>query len=145
VFLAALLLQAAPHCAATDASLPAPLAGWRTPGGAFDIGKAVTLQAGDVATLAGVPAGAKPGGAAMIAFRVATAGRHGVALDQGGWIDVLPGAAGGEALKSTAHGPGPQCSTIRKIVRFDLRPGVYRVYLTGLKSPSAKVMLVAPE
>jgi hypothetical protein len=142
---ALLMLQAAPQCAATDANLPAPLAGWAAPGDAFAVGKAVTLQAGDVASLTGVPAGAKPGGAAMIGFRIDKAGRYGVALDQGAWIDVVPGATGGATLKSSVHGHGPQCSTIRKIVRFDLQPGAYRVYLTGLKNPTAKLMLVAPE
>ena len=55
----------------------------------------------------------------------------------------MPGVAGGEALKSVLHGHGPQCSTIRKIVRFDLQPGTYRLYLTGLDKPAAKTMLVA--
>ena len=79
----------------------------------------------------------------MIGFRIDTAGRYGIALDQRGWIDVVSGAAGGEALKSTVHGHGPDCLSIRKIVRFDLKPGVYRLFITGLATPSAKVMLVA--
>lgn len=148
LFAALLLLQAspaAPRCAATDAALPATLSGWAAPATEFGVNKAVMLQAGDAAKLAGVPAGAKPGGAVMIGFRVEKAGRYGVALDQRGWIDVVPGAVGGEALKSAAHGHGPQCSTIRKIVRFDLQPGLYRLYLTGLDKPAAKTMLVAPE
>jgi flagellar basal body rod protein FlgF len=144
MLLAALfLLQAAPQCAATDAALAANLAGWTTPAAAFGVNEAVTLQAGDLAKLRDVPAGTKPGGAAMIEFKVDTAGRYGVALDQRGWIDVVPGTTGGEALKSVAHGHGPACSTIRKIVRFDLQPGTYRLYLTGLDKPSARTMLVA--
>jgi hypothetical protein len=144
MFLAAILLfQAAPQCAATDAALPANLSGWTAQAEGFGVNRAVTLDAGDVAKLPGVPAGAKPGGAAMIGFRVETAGRYGVALDQRGWIDVVPGVAGGAALKSAAHGHGPDCSSIRKIVRYDLQPGIYRLYLTGLEAPSAKVMLVA--
>lgn len=140
---ALLLLQAAPQCAATDAALPANLSGWAAPAATFGVNQAVTLQAGEVAKLTGVPAGTKPGGAVMIGFRIDKAGRYGVALDQRGWIDVVPGAAGGEALKSVVHGHGPECSTIRKIVRFDLKPGMYRLYLTGLDKPAAKVMLVA--
>lgn len=142
---ALLLLQAAPQCAATDAGLTADLSGWTAPADGFGINKAVMLNAGDVAKLSGVPAGTKPGGAAMIGFKVEKAGRFGIALDQRGWIDVVPGASGGDALKSVTHGHGPQCSTIRKIVRFDLQPGLYRLYLTGLDKPVAKVMLVAPE
>lgn len=140
---ALLLLQAAPQCGATDAALPANLSGWTAPVAEFGANKAVMLQAGELAKLTDVPAGTKPGGAAVIGFKIERAGRYGVALDQRGWIDVVPGASGGEALKSVLHGHGPQCSTIRKIVRFDLKPGVYRLYLTGLDKPAAKVMLVA--
>jgi hypothetical protein len=140
---ALLLLQAAPQCAASDAALPANLSGWTAPVAEFGANKAVMLQAGELAKLTDVPAGTKPGGAAVIGFKIERAGRYGVALDQRGWIDVVPGVSGGEALKSVLHGHGPQCSTIRKIVRFDLKPGVYRLYLTGLDKPAAKVMLVA--
>lgn len=147
MLLAALLLlqaaPAAPQCAALDANLAANLAGWAADAAEFGVSKAVMLQAGELAKLPDVPAGAEAGGAAMIGFRVETAGRYGVALDQRGWIDVVPGVAGGEALKSVAHSHGPQCSTIRKIVRFDLQPGVYRLYLTGLDKPAVKAMLVA--
>ena len=135
---ALLMLQAAPApaCVATDAALPANLAGWTAPATGFGVNQAVTLDAGDVAKLPDVPAGAKPGGAASAAVAIA--------LDQRGWIDVVPGVSGGAALKSTAHGHGPDCSSIRKVVRFDLQPGLYRLYLTGLASASVKVMLVAP-
>lgn len=149
MLLAALLLfqaaPAAPQCAATDTALPAELSGWSASAGGLGVNKAVTLQAGDAARLSGVPAGTKPGGAVMIGFRIDKAGRYGIALDQRGWIDVVPGTTGGDALKSVAHGHGPHCSTIRKIVRFDLQPGLYRLYLTGLDKPAAKTMLVAPE
>ncbi len=142
---ALLLLQAAASCPATDAALPASLSGWTTQADAFGGNQAVTLEAGNVAKLPGVPAAAKPGGAVMIGFRIETAGRYGIALDQRGWIDVVPGVSGGEALKSTVHGHGPDCSSIRKIVRFDLQPGIYRLYVTGLATPTVKAMLVAPE
>ncbi len=146
MILAALLLAQTAPCTAMDATLSAPLAGWTAPGTAatLDPGKAVTLKAADAATLSSLPKDAKPGGAAAIDFRVATAGSYGIALDQAGWIDVVPGA-GGASLKSVAHGHGPECSTIRKIVRFQLQPGSYRLVLTGLKKPDARVMLVAPD
>jgi len=145
---ALLLLQTAPAaqtaaCKATDASLPTSLLGWVKPGDAFTPGKAVELDTLDGAALKGLPAGSKPGKAAMIGFRIETAGIYGIALDQGGWIDVLPGAEDGAALTSVKHGHGPECSTIRKIVRFDLKPGLYRLYVTGLAGQKVKAMLVA--
>ncbi|MBQ1500640.1 MAG: hypothetical protein IIZ38_20215 [Sphingomonas sp.] len=150
---ALLLAQAAPaapaaqttQCKATDASLPAGLLGWVAPGDAFVPGKAVALDTIDGAALKGLPAGSKPGKAAMIGFRIESAGIYGVALDQGGWIDVLPGAEGGTALASVRHGHGPECSTIRKIVRFRLEPGIYRLYVSGLAGARVKAMLVAGE
>lgn len=145
MLIAALLLaQTAPQCAAMDVALPAPLAGWAVPGEAFGVGKAVTMTAADRSAIQGLPANAKAGGAVIIGFKVDAAGSYGIALDQPGWIDVVP-IAGGEPLKSVKHGHGPECSTIRKIVRFDLQPGVYRLTLTGLTKPAARVMLVAPD
>ena len=122
---ALLLLQTAPAaqttaCKATDASLPLSLLGWVKPGDEF-----------------------APGKAAMIGFRIGAAGTYGVALDQAGWIDLVPGTEGGTALPSVKHGHGPECSTIRKIVRFDLKPGLYRLYVSGLSTPRVKAMLVA--
>jgi hypothetical protein len=147
---ALLLLQTAPAaqttaCKATDASLPTALLGWVKPGDEFVPGKAVELDTIDGAALKGLPVGSKPGKAAMIGFKVATAGTYGVALDQGGWIDLLPGTEGGAALASVKHGHGPECSTIRKIVRFDLKPGVYRLYVSALSTPKVKAMLLAGE
>ena len=148
LILALLLAQTVPAgattaCKAPDASLPAALAGWSTPGDTLATDKAVSLDTVDGATLKGLPAGSKPGRAAIVAFRVAKAGTYGIALDQPGWIDVLPGAEGGEALTSVAHGHGPDCSTIRKIVRFQLAPGSYRAVVSGLSQAKAKLMLVA--
>ena len=146
---ALLLLQTAPAaqtiaCKAPDASLPTALAGWTAPGDELTPGKAVALDTVDAASLKGLPAGSKPGRAATIAFRIASAGNYGIALDQPGWIDLLPGSEGGSALESVEHWHGPECSTIRKIVRFRLTPGVYRLYVSALAKPQAKVMLVAP-
>lgn len=145
---ALLLAQTAPaaqtvQCKATDAGLPAALLGWVKPGDAFVTGKSVELDTIDSAALKGLPAGSKPGKAAMIGFKVERAGTYGVALDQGGWIDVLPGVEGGAALVSVKHGHGPECSTIRKIVRFRLEPGIYRLYVSGLPGARVKAMLVA--
>ncbi|NYT42760.1 hypothetical protein HZY97_18440 [Sphingomonas sp. R-74633] len=145
---ALLLLQTAPAaqttaCKATDASLPTSLIGWVKPGDEFVPGKAVELDTIDGAALKGLPAGSKPGKAAMIGFKIERAGIYGVALDQGGWIDLLPGTEGGAALTSVKHGHGPDCSTIRKIVRFDLKPGLYRLYVSGLSTPKVKAMLVS--
>lgn len=132
LILAALLLaQTAPCTTAIDASLPAAYAGWTKPGDSFEPGKAVELHVSD--------------GATTIGFRIARSGVYGIALDQKGWIEVLPGAIGGEPLKSVSHREGDPCWSIRKIVRFQLEPGLYRLTFSRLAQPSAKAMLIAGE
>ena len=126
---ALLLAQTAPVCAGTDAALPALLSGWTRvmPHPGLMVGHA-TLN--DVT-----------GGTLRIDFHIETAGIYGVAIDQPGWIDVS--AKGASApLKPVKHGHGPDCSSIKKIVRFDLTPGDYRLDLTNVKHAKAKVMLV---
>jgi hypothetical protein len=115
-------------CATTDTDLPAPLAGWATTGTGMAMDRAFQLPA--------------TGGAADAAFTIANGGRYRVALDQGGWIDLV---RDGKPLTSVAHGHGPNCTTIRKIVDFDLTPGSYTLKLTKLTKAQAKVMLVAPQ
>jgi hypothetical protein len=157
-----LLAQTTPQCTTMEAALPAPLAAWTTPGhgNPADLTKPVVLKSLTPADLAKIeaapvkkvsmteliaavkqmPEAAQTGGAARIGFRIDTAGTYGVALDQAAWVDVAPN--GGAALSSVKHGHGPDCSTIRKIVRFELEPGDYVLHLTKLTKPMVKVMLV---
>jgi len=121
------LTIAVPQCRAQDTRLPAPLTGWTSNGQGLDTGHAVTLTAGR-------------DGTAATTVRIRKAGTFGIALDQPGWIDVAP--MRGKPLVSSAHGHGPDCSTIRKIVRYRLRPGTYRVTVNKLKGSRARLMLV---
>ncbi|NIJ22396.1 hypothetical protein FHS95_004111 [Sphingomonas naasensis] len=129
MLLAALLLAQTAPCTAMDANLPAPLAGWTSsaPHPGLMLGHATTLDISGYAAMSRTD------------FTVTEAGMYGVALDQGGWIDVAP--KGRASLTSVGHGHGPECSTIRKIVRFALKPGVYTLTLSKLtKAP--RVMLI---
>lgn len=121
------LTVAAPACRTYDTSLPRPLAGWTRTAAGLDTGHAVVLRAGRDK-------------AVSTTITIRKSGIFGVALDQPGWIDVTP--ARGKPLDSAAHGHGPECSTIRKIVRYRLRPGAYRVSATKLTADRAKLMLV---
>ncbi len=146
MILAALLLAqatAAPACPAKPAALPANLAGWR--GSATDVAamKAVTVPTMDPATvrLADVALPKQPGRMALATVRVKTAGTYGIALGSKGWIDLYR-VGNRTPLVSTKHGHGPDCSGIRKIVRFALTSGEYRIVVGGLEGASAKLMLV---
>lgn len=117
--------QPAPACAAMNQSLPASLAAWATPAPA-----GTTLQPGQAVTTSP---------ATPLTLEIAEAGTYGVALDQGAWIDV---GRDGEALRSTAHGHGPACSTIRKIVDFALQPGRYTITLSRTQAVSVRLLVV---
>jgi hypothetical protein len=143
-FAALLLVQSVPQqqCTAMDANLPATLAAWATPGHGSpgDFTKPVVLLSRPKGEITGLPASAKDGGATGIEFTVTRPGIYGVAIDQGAWIDMVPD--GGAALASVKHGHGPQCSTIHKVVRFDLKPGTYTIYVSGLTSVNVKLFVV---
>lgn len=142
-FLLQVAVATAPACPVTPVALPAELAGWRSSGADLASGKAVAIATIDPATvrLADVPPPTRPGRMVLQTVRIAKAGSYGIALDQKGWIDLYR-VGDRTALTSTRHGHGPDCSGIRKIVRFDLAPGEYRLAVTGLAKPHAKMMLV---
>lgn len=71
-------------------------------------------------------------------FTVPQAGTWRVALSDAGWIDVL---ANRNAVPSTAHGHGPACSGIRKIVDFALPAGTYTLQISGVATNSIDVMV----
>jgi hypothetical protein len=142
-----------PKCAAVRVAPPAGFAGWsvRTPvtAGAATrsapvlvIGKAADLRLVAADRLApAAPPGkdAAPGGTAGVAlFQVARPGTYRVALGSGAWVDVV---RGGRAIAAAAHGHGPQCSGIQKIVDFRLTPGRYVLQLTATQAPVVAVMI----
>ncbi len=130
MFLTALALTMAASCRTYDTALPRPLAGWTRLGRTLDTGRAVTLAAGR-------------GKAAATNVRIRKAGVFGIAVDQDGWVDLHQGR--GKALKMASENRGPACSTIRKVIRYRLKPGTYRVEVRQLQAPRVKLMLVAGE
>ncbi|MES2441312.1 MAG: hypothetical protein V4574_00660 [Pseudomonadota bacterium] len=127
MILTALALALAPApCKTFDTSLPRDLAGWRRLGRTLDTGHAVLLPA--------------KGKAAETNVTIRKAGTFGIAVDQQAWVDVWRGSA--RPLAMAAESRGPACSTIRKIVRYNLRPGNYRVTVTRIAGARARLMLV---
>lgn len=145
-----------PACdAAKPAPLPPELAAWTTPAplaaanNPADAGKA-TLAIGKAAaaTLPATPTVTyalrpeKPGGSVsyggIFAVDVAKAGTYTIALSTGAWIDVV---RDGKALTSTAHGHGPACTTVRKMVAFPLEPGRYLIQIAASGAPDLGIMV----
>ncbi len=145
--LAQMAPDAPPACAAMDKAVPAPWTRWTTPeqlqGGAT-LGTAGKLVVGHTysAALSASPVMSyvvplpKPAAgssfAGLFTLTIATAGTYSIALGNGAWIDVAPTA--GAALTSVAHGRGPACTTIHKVVDFALQPGAYVVQVSGAQT-----------
>jgi len=140
----------------TPAPLPSALAGWNNSGMAVAAGNAAALAgiaplaigkgvdarllpAGKVQFLASpADAGDSPSFGGMMPLHIATAGTYRIGLGAGAWIDVL---AKGKALESVAHGHGPQCSGIRKVVDFRLQPGDYVIQLSAAEGAQLRLIV----
>jgi hypothetical protein len=145
-----------PACAATsDANLPPALAGWTARAAvpaaaaapelgkaALPLGKGVGAQLRKTGEIAFPVLPAKPGGAVsyggLYEIRVAEAGDYQVSLGTGAWIEVVSGKT---LVASTAHAPGPACSSLKKTVVFPLKPGRYVLEITGNGEPTLPVMV----
>lgn len=127
--MSALLLQPAtppaPACATRDQNLPVAMRPWLTPTAA-----GTTVQPGQAVTLAP---------ATSLALVITEAGTYGIAIDQSAWIEV---ARDGATLNSNGNGHGPPCSTIRRIVDFQLQPGRYTITLSRTQAPSVRLLVV---
>ncbi|APL93985.1 hypothetical protein EWH08_04605 [Sphingobium indicum] len=75
--------------------------------------------------------------AGLFTLAVKDAARIGIALSAAAWVDAATGAT---ALASAAHEHGPRCSGIRKIVWFDLPPGLHAIQVAGAINPSIRIM-----
>ena len=148
-------MKPAAACPATPAPLPAAYAGWPTmaavtAGADADTAARLTLGSGARVTLSPTPQlhyaavmkhmGTPASFGGNLGFVVVAPGRYRVSLGAAAWIDVVQHAA---AMPSVAHGHGPDCSGIRKIVEFDLAPGAYLLQIAGNEAPTLGVM-VAP-
>ncbi|WP_336961775.1 homogentisate 1,2-dioxygenase [Sphingobium aquiterrae] len=142
----ALAQVAAESCPPSSAApLPAELAAWtsRSPavaaadskalaGAMLSPGRAVDARLSPTGSVTYAVRPEKPGGSVshggLFAFTVAQAGTYRVALGSGAWIDLLKGRT---VIASRAHGHGPACSGIRKMVDFPLKPGRYILQIAG--------------
>lgn len=161
-----LALLSAPQATPTPAPLPSPVAerscdtvraavppgfgGWSTGGtlmaganraGApvMVIGRRADLKLAaftPMAAPAKAPAPGTLGG--LVQFEVRRAGTYRVGLGTAAWIEVI---RGGTRLASVAHGHGPMCTGIRKIVDFRLTPGRYWLQLSGTTDASVPVLI----
>ena len=85
----------------------------------------------------------KPGGSisygGLLAFDIAQAATYRIALSTAAWIDIV-GKDG--ALRSVAHGHGPDCSGIRKMVDYVVPAGRYSLQISANGAPQITVLAV---
>ncbi len=146
----------APACAAMDVALPVGLGEWNGKAAlgttsspehavhaALALGKGYEARLAKKAEVTFVLQPEKPGGSVsysgLFAFTVETAGEYTVALGAAAWIDVLED---GKAMEPSTFGHGPECTTIRKMVTFALKPGVHVLQVAGNGSEALRAMVV---
>lgn len=146
---------AAPACAAMDSALPAGFTDWngktplatapgadRLPQAALTLGKGYEVSLLNTPKVAMPVQPEKPGGsvahAGLFSFTVETEGAYVVALATPAWIDVLEN---GKALEPTTFGHGPECTSIRKMVVFQLKPGAHALQVSGNADAKLKLMV----
>lgn len=147
------------HAACTaPAALPADLAGWSAahrplkaavkaggvgkallvPGMAFDAVLAPTSKV-QYAIEPGKPGGSVSFGG-LFAFDIAEPGRYRVAQNGRSWVDVI---VAGKAVASAAHGHGPECSGVTKMVEYDLPAGRHLLQIAANGEAALTVMVAA--
>ena len=151
----ALAQEQAPACTATAQSLPPELATWndrhpldaatkpaRARGSRIEIGQAVDAKLAPTAEVEYAVRPQQKGGSVsyggLLSFTVKEPGTYRIALGAGAWIDVV---RGGKAAESAAHGHGPECSGIRKMVDFVLSPGIYLLQIGANGSADLPVLV----
>lgn len=82
----------------------------------------------------------KPGGTVsfggVLRFTATEEGVWRVALSSGAWVDVIS-----DGKASIAHGRGPACTGIRKMVDYRLAPGTYALQVAANGSETVKLMV----
>lgn len=146
--------EAAPSCSAPVAAT-GELAPWNTPRplqaearnaqtarSSLAIGQAVRLTLLQTPQVRYPVRPEKPGGSVsyggLVRLDVEQAGTYRVALGSSAWIDLV---GDGKALTSSAHGRGPDCTGIRKMVDFELAPGRYTVQIAANGEPETTVLV----
>jgi|SRR5579863_92047 len=66
-------------------------------------------------------------------------GNYRVALGSSAWLDLV---SHGKAVTSTAHGHGPACTGIHKMVDFPLQPGEYTLQVSANGGPQTTILVV---
>lgn len=143
---AAAMAQTAPAACTAPVMAGGTLAPWNSPatlaGAELTVGQAARVNLLPTPEVRYAAPPEKPADDAsfggVFALIISAPGTYRVALGTRGWIDVV--SADG-MIASTAHGHGPECTGIRKMVDFPLTPGNYTVQIAGSPEPESTVLV----
>ncbi len=144
-------------CASENSGLPSTLAAWTSPAAPVSAtspanlheaqltpGAAARLTLHPIREITFGTSPAKPsdpgsqGG--LVATSISRPGTYRIALSKAAWIDVVKD---GQFQTSIAHGHGPACTTIRKLVDFALAPGDYVIQISDADAASVDMLVTA--
>ncbi|SNB56921.1 hypothetical protein SAMN06265338_101528 [Rhodoblastus acidophilus] len=146
----------APQCPQDAAPLPAELSAWTAPNPMTAATRPEELSRAELkpgvavkAALAHTPEvnylarPTKPGGGVayggLFHIAIAEPGTYRVALGNASWVDVIKD---GGKIESSAHGGGPACSGVRKMVDYPMQAGDYVVQLSAGADAQTGVLVV---
>ena len=75
----------------------------------------------------------------LYTLKITEAGTYRIASSAAPWVDIFVQTA---PVRSSAHGHGPDCTGIGKMVDFPLQPGDYLVQFSESLTPAAEIMVV---
>lgn len=144
-------------CPAGVVAPPKAMAAWSSPtdltaaktedglaGAALKIGQAVKAELHPTRQVVYPVQPEKPGGSVasggLFDLTISRKGVYRIAIGSAAWLDVLKG---GEVMRSGAHGHGPDCTGIRKMVDFDLAPGRYTVQVSANPGSTLPILVLA--
>lgn len=153
--MAAQAQEARSPCAQLDASLPSELSAWSQRLDRLSAARPTDLDMAELAPGRSVNAALHPtsavtyvtppgkpgagGHGGLFRLRIDHPGTYRVVLGSGGWIDLLKNGA---AVASSAHSPGPACSSARKMVDFPLERGDYVLQVSASADPTVAILII---
>ena len=150
-------LAAEPRCATvSDSNLPPAFSTWGQPARAVAAGATAAAAArieldvpAEIRLLPAITPAIAPGRsrpvdnahAGLLVVRIPGAGKWRVGLSGSAWIDVI--GTDGKPVASAGHGHMAPCTTLKKVVEFDLQAGDHLIQISGNPGPALK-LLVSP-
>ncbi|TPE64477.1 hypothetical protein FJQ54_01490 [Sandaracinobacter neustonicus] len=154
---AAPALAQQPACTAvSDTNLPPAFAAWGKPAVAVTAGAAAASAAriqpnvaADISLLPAITPVLPPGRAretenphaGLLLVAIPTPGVWRIGLSGGAWIDLI--GPDGKAVQSMGHGHMAPCTTLTKVVEFQLGAGDHLIQISGNAGPTVR-LLVSP-